>query len=239
MTGENEASKPLTRGQGLLERGLGLSFKNRELLRQALTHGSYVNEHPGESAGSNERMEFLGDAVIDLVVAQELYRRYPDLDEGRLTQLRSEVVRGETLAQVARRLGVGPQLLLGQGEASSGGEDRDSNLAGALEALMGAVLLDRGYRSARSCVLRILRPELRRIRSEGASQDPKSRLQELAHRQGLGSPKYEVLREEGLEQLRRFVVRVSVGGEPAGEGKGRRKVDAEAAAAEAALKRVP
>ena len=232
MTEANEASKPL-------ERDLGLSFKSRELLRQALTHGSYANEHPGESGGSNERMEFLGDALIDLVVAQELYHRYPELDEGRLTQLRSEVVRGETLAQAARRLGVGRHLLLGQGEASSGGEDRDSNLAGALEALVGAVLLDRGHRSARSCVLRILRPELRRIRREGASQDPKSRLQEMAHRQGLGSPKYKVLREEGLEQQRRFVVRVSVGGELTGEGKGRRKVDAEKAAAKAAMKRIP
>ena len=232
MSGKSEASTPL-------ERALGLSFKSRRLLRQALTHGSYVNEHPGETEVSNERMEFLGDALIDLVVAQELYRRYPELAEGVLTRLRSEVVRGETLARVARWLGVGQHLLLGQGEVSSGGGDRDSNLAGALEALVGAVLLDRGYRAARSCVLRILRPELRRIRSEGASQDPKSWLQEAAHRQGLASPKYEVLREEGSEHQRRFVVRVSVGGELTGEGKGRRKVDAEKAAAKAVMKRFP
>lgn len=222
-----------------LEKGLGLPFKHQELLRQALTHGSYVNEFPGESEGSNERMEFLGDALIGLVVAQELYHRYPEMDEGRLTQLRSEVVQGETLAHVARRLGVGQHLLLGRGEASSGGYDRNSNLAGALEALVGAVLLDRGYRFAKSSVLRILRPELRHIRRIGASQDPKSRLQEMAHRQGLGSPRYEVLREEGLEHQRRFVVRVSMGGELTGEGKGRRKTDAEKAAAKEALKRFP
>ncbi len=232
MAEANEAYKPL-------ENGLGRSFKNKDLLRQALTHGSYVNELPGEGNGSNERMEFLGDALIDLVVAQELYHRYPDLDEGRLTQLRSDVVQGKTLAQVARRLGVSQHLLLGRGEASSGGYDRDSNLAGALEALVGARLLDRGYRSARASVLRILRPELRHISRVGVTQDPKSRLQELAHRQGLGPPTYEVLHEEGWEHQRCFAVRVSVGDELTAEGKGKRKGDAETAAAKAVLKRFP
>ncbi len=230
-----EAKQPPT----ALESALGLSFKNQALLGQALTHASYANEHPEEVGDSNERLEFLGDALIDLVVAQELYHRYPELAEGELTTLRSALVRGETLARVARRLGVGQHLLLGQGEAASGGRDRDSNLAGAMEALMGAVLLDGGYRVARSCVLRVLRPELRRIAQRGAPQDPKARLQELAHQRGLALPRYQVVGVEGPEHQRRFVVQVFLGDKVAGSGSDRRKAGAEKQAAEAALQEFP
>lgn len=230
-----EAKQPPT----ALESALGLSFKNQALLGQALTHASYVNEHPEEVGDSNERLEFLGDALIDLVVAQELYHRYPELAEGELTTLRSALVRGETLARVARRLGVGQHLLLGQGEAASGGRDRDSNLAGAMEALMGAVLMDGGYRVARSCVLRVLRPELRRIAQMGAPQDPKARLQELAHQRGLAPPRYQVVGVEGPEHQRHFVVQVFLGDKVAGSGSDRRKAGAEKRAAEAALQGLP
>ena len=226
-------------GLSAVEQILRLPFKNRELLKLALTHTSYVNEHPEEAQGSNERLEFLGDALLDLVVAQDIYKRYPDMDEGQLTQLRSAVVRGETLARVARRLEVGRYLRLGQGEAASGGGDRDSNLAGALEALVGAVFLDRGYRGAASWVRRILRPELRRTTDSGMPQEPKSRLQERAHRQGFQSPEYRLVDVEGPEHQRSFVVEVLVGGDVMGRGAGRRKAEAERRAAEEALKAIP
>ena len=222
-----------------MEQLLRISFKNRELLRLALTHTSYVNEHPEEAQGSNERLEFLGDALLDLVVAQEFYKRYPDMDEGQLTQLRSAVVRGETLAGVARRLEVGRHLRLGHGEAASGGGDRDSNLAGALEALVGAVFLDRGYRGAASWVRRILRRELRRTTDSGVPQEPKTRLQERAHRQGLQTPEYRLVDMEGPEHQRSFVVEVLVGGNVMGRGAGGRKAEAERRAAEEALKAIP
>ena len=222
-----------------VEQLLRISFKNRELLRLALTHTSYVNEHPEEAQGSNERLEFLGDALLDLVVAQEFYKRYPDMDEGQLTQLRSAVVRGETLAGVARRLEVGRHLRLGHGEAASGGGDRDSNLAGALEALVGAVFLDRGYRGAASWVRRILRRELRRTTDSGVPQEPKTRLQERAHRQGLQTPEYRLVDMEGPEHQRSFVVEVLVEGNVMGRGAGGRKAEAERRAAEEALKAIP
>ena len=222
-----------------VEQLLKLPFKNRELLKLALTHTSYANEHPDEAQGSNERLEFLGDALLDLVVAQDLYKRYPDMDEGQLTQLRSAVVRGETLANVARRLEVGRYLRMGQGEAASGGGDRDSNLAGALEALVGAAFLDRGYRGAASWVRRILRPELRRTTDDGVPKEPKARLQERAHRQGMQSPEYRLVDVEGPEHERSFVVEVLVGGDVMGRGAGRRKAEAERRAAEEALKTIP
>ena len=222
-----------------VEQLLRISFKNRELLRLALTHTSYINEHPEEAQGSNERLEFLGDALLDLVVAQEFYKRYPDMDEGQLTQLRSAVVRGETLAGVARRLEVGRHLRLGHGEAASGGGDRDSNLAGALEALVGAVFLDRGYRGAALLVRRILRRELRRNTDSGVPQEPKTRLQERAHRQGLQTPEYRLVDMEGPEHQRSFVVEVLVGGNVMGRGAGGRKAEAEKRAAEEALKAIP
>ncbi len=219
-----------------LQDSLGLSFRDQELLRLALTHPSYVNEHPEEAGVSNQRLEFLGDAVIDLVVAREMYQRLPGLDEGDLTELRSQVVRGQVLARVARRLGLGRYLLLGQGEASAGGSDRDSNLAAALEALVGAVFLDRGYAAAQRLVSRILEPELTQARAEGVSKDPKSQLQERMQRDGKGTPGYQVVSTEGPPHQRRFTVHVIVDGQVLGTGQGSRRVDAERQAAAQALK---
>lgn len=221
-----------------LQSSLGLSFRDDGLLRLALTHPSYVNEHPEQASGSNQRMEFLGDAVIDLVVARELYEHLPGLDEGDLTELRSQVVRGQALARVARRLGLGQYLLLGQGEAGAGGGDRDSNLAAALEALVGAVFLDRGYAASQRLVSRILESEMAQVRSEGASKDPKSQLQERMQRDGKGTPGYQVVSAEGPPHQRSFTVQVVVDGQPLGTGQGPRRVDAERQAALQALKAV-
>jgi len=217
-----------------LQKRLGVSFKDQGLLQLALMHPSYVNEQPGDG-GSNQRLEFLGDALLGMVVAQELYRRHPRVDEGELTEFRSYVVRGRTLAVVARRLGLNELLLLGQGEAASGGQDRESNLAAVLEAVAGAVLLDRGYRIATRFVLRILKAELGTVMSSGVTRDAKSLLQERVQRNGMRSPRYEVVTTEGPAHRRWFTVSVKVDDIVVATGSGRRRADAESEAAAAAL----
>ncbi len=219
----------------VLERDLGVKFKERALLQQAVVHRSFLNEHPELGWESYERLEYLGDAFLGWVVADELYRRYPAYSEGALTRARAALVQGRTLAEVARVLGLGQYLFLGQGEDASGGRQRRSNLAGALEAVLGAVLMDRGPGEARKLVLRWLAGRMDALGASGAPRDPKSALQELAQQRGLELPRYEVLDESGPAHARRFVVRVWVDGRAEGEGKGGSKVDAERAAASVAL----
>ncbi|MBI4310636.1 MAG: ribonuclease III [Chloroflexi bacterium] len=221
--------------QSLLEQAMGYAFKDKEALRLALTHPSYINEHPEESGGSNQRLEFLGDACIGLIIGREVYRRYPELDEGALTEARSHVVRGEALAKAARRLDLGRHLVMGQGERARGGDDRESNLADAFEALVGAVLLDGGYRAAQRFALSALRTELEGLVVGGPPKDPKSQLQEMAHLKGIGPPVYEVVRTEGPPHQPVYTIVVHLGGETAGTGEGKRKVEAERRAAQAAL----
>ena len=170
-----------------------------------------------------------------MVAARELYRLLPAADEGSLTELRAAVVRGETLARIARHISLGAYLLLGQGEESSGGRERESNLAAALEALVGAVLLDRGVEEACDVALRLIRPEVERVVREGAARDPKSRLQEVTQGLGMGSPTYNTASQTGPEQDRIFRIEVMVAGRVMGSGSGRRKVDGERAAALEAL----
>ena len=218
-----------------MERVLGVTFKERALLHQAVVHRSFLNEHPELSWESYERLEYLGDAFLGWVVADELYQRYPHLDEGALTRTRSWLVQGRTLAEVALSIGLGGYLYLGQGEEASGGRRRRSNMAEALEAVLGAVLLDRGIRAARALVLRWLGDRIERLDSEGVSHDPKSALQQLAQRRGLSLPEYSVIEEDGPAHARRFKVRVWLDGVMVGEGLGRRKVEAEQDAASQAL----
>ncbi len=216
-----------------IEAKLGLSFRNKSLLEQALRHPSYVNEHP-ESGDSNQRMEFLGDAFLDAFVALTLYQKHPSVDEGLLTEMRSQIVSGKTLARAAMRLDIGEHLLLGQGEVASGGNRRDSNLAAALEALLGAALLDRGYHAAQKLALSMLEPELSEIASEQTG-NPKSSLQQALHRLGKDSPTYRLVGSEGPAHRQRFTVEVLVDGDVLGKGQGRRKLDAEQEAARQAL----
>ena len=218
-----------------LEARLGRSFSDHRLLSEALTHSSVVNEDPRANPASNQRLEFLGDALIGLVAARELYRLLPAAHEGTLTELRAAVVRGETLARVARSISLGDYLRLGQGEEASGGRERDSNLASALEALVGAVLLDRGEEEACEVALRLIRTELQRVAREGAERDPKSRLQEVTQGLGMGSPSYRTTSQTGPEQDRTFHIEVLVASRVMGSGSGRRKVDGERAAALEAL----
>ena len=217
---------------------LGLDFEDQGLLRQALVHRSYLNEHPDFSLESYERMEFLGDAVLELAVSTALYDRLPSLAEGELTKLRSQLVCGESLAAAARSIGLGDALLLGRGEETTGGRSRNTILAAAFEALIAAVFLDRGYQHARDFVLETLAAPLEKTCLHGAPQEnPKSALQELFQGLGEPAPTYRLAGASGPDHRPVFTVEALLGGEVIGCGEGGRKSDAERAAAQDALDR--
>ena len=222
----------------MAELAFGVRFRDAELLRLSLTHSSYVNEHPQDAPTSNGRLEYLGDAFLGMVVARRLYLDHPEMSEGDLTTARSAVVRGESLSQAAQTLDIGEFLLLGQGEEQSGGRAKPSNLACALEALVGALYLDQGQDAAEAFALRVLQPQINMVGTRQVLQDPKSVLQEMVQAKGQGIPSYRLLSETGPGHSRTFTVEVMVAGEPLAQGTGRRKVDAERQAAIAALERV-
>lgn len=221
-----------------LEAQLPFKFKEHELLRQALVHTSYLNENPGIGVGSNERLEFLGDAALGVVVAQMLYNDYPDVDEGKLTELRAHLVRRDTLARAASQLGLGEALQLGRGEDAAGGRKRPTNLARAYEALVGAIFLDGGFTRVKSFVKHSLRDEFTALRQKGMPYDPKSRLQEVVQSRWQTTPSYRLLKTEGPDHARRFTVQVVVSGKPFGTGEGRSKQMAEKEAAQRALEEI-
>ncbi|HEY5245263.1 MAG TPA: ribonuclease III [Acidimicrobiales bacterium] len=214
-------------GAGLAER-LAHDFADPGLLHQALSHRSWCGEQDG--APSNERLEFLGDAVLGLVVAEHSYRLYPDLPEGQLAKMRAAVVNARVLAEIADELGVGEVLLLGRGEEASGGRTKASILADALEAVIGAVYLDAGWEAARSLILQLVGERLVHAAAEPDDFDHKSRLQELAVRQGDGVPRYAIA-GSGPDHDRHYVAEVLVGGVVRGTGEGSSKKDAEQEAA--------
>jgi ribonuclease-3 len=219
----------------LLEKRLGTRFRDRSLLQQALVHRSYLNEVPESGVESNERLEFLGDAVLGLVVAGRLYADYPEHPEGQLTELRAALVRRETLTRVAKRLTLGEYLFLGRGEQSAGGRGRSSNLSCAYEAVVGAAYLDGGIDKARRFIMRSLAPELAALPKGRIPADPKSRLQEVLQARYQRPPTYKVLRDEGPDHSKVFTVQVSVGRKVLGEGQGKSKQQAEKEAARHAL----
>jgi ribonuclease-3 len=222
-----------------LQEALGIKSKNIELLQQALVHSSYINENPAFSPGHNERLELLGDAVLGLVVAEELYLSSPDLTEGEMTRLRAALVNRDTLARLAQNIGLGDFLYLGKGEEASGGRSKPTNLAGALEALIGAVYLDKGFAKARDTTMGLLADEWSKLDKRGisAGADFKSRLQELAQSRFQQTPAYRVVSAAGPHHEPSFTVEVSVNSEVVGAGSGRSKKLAEAAAAREALER--
>lgn len=222
-----------------LQEALGVRFQDEDLLRLALTHSSYLNENPGEFPESNERLEFLGDAVIGLAAAEELYAANPDWSEGTLTQARAALVQETALAEAARRLDLGRWFRMGKGEDAGGGRDRPSNLSAELEALVGAVFLDRGYHTAKNVVLRVLADSLSSLDQPHIPANPKSLLLEAAQANGFLPPTYQIIEEEGAAHAPVFVAEVSVGGKVAGVGRGRRKALAEQAAAKNALDAFP
>ncbi len=221
-------------GERALAERLGHRFGDPALLHQALSHRSWCAEREG--APSNERLEYLGDAVLGLVVAAHCYAAYPDFAEGQLAKVRSAVVNARALAEVAESLGVGGVLMLGKGEESSGGRTKSSLLADATEALIGAVYLDAGWPSARDLVLRLVGERIERAAAEPEHFDHKSRLQEATVKRGDGVPVYEV-EGSGPDHGRHYRAEVFVGGDRLGRGEGTSKKDAEQAAAADALGR--
>ena len=218
----------------LLAERLGLPVRDRRLLAQALTHTSWLHEHPGEAAGHNERLEFLGDAVINLAVSEALYARHPDDDEGVLSARRAAIVSATGLATLASRMDLGSFLSLGEGESGRSGRERPSILASAFEAIAGALLLDVGWDATRDWVLRTAAPEIDAGLAPVLLKSPKSRLQEATQRTGGSRPAYRVLEALGPDHEKVFRVEVSVGGEVLGLGVGAsRRVAETAAAAEA------
>lgn len=220
-----------------LQERLGVKPLPDDLLGQALTHASYLNEADAD-AESNERLEFLGDSVLGMIVANELFKLYPQAGEGELTRMRADLVRGRTLAVAAARLGLGEHMILGRGEESAGGRTRERNLAGALEATVGAVYRAQGYRAARAFILRLLGPELQQVRREGARIDPKSSLQHLVQARWHEPPDYVTVEEEAGGGGRRFTVEVRVAGETLGRGEGPSKREAQQKAAQQAVTRL-
>ncbi len=210
-------------------RTIGYQFSDRELLETALTHRS-------AGARNNERQEFLGDAILGFVIADALWRQFPEADEGQLSRLRAKLVKRESLAKVARQLELGRYLLLGPGELRSGGQSRDSTQADALEALLAAVYLDGGYEAAHALILRLFGERVRTLSPDAQAKDPKTRLQEHQQAKGLPLPLYEITSVTGDPHDQTFTVRCSIPGsdtESTGSGASRRK--AEQAAAEQLL----
>lgn len=214
---------------------LGLPLHDRALIARALTHASWLHEHPGEAAGHNERLEFLGDAVISLAISTALFERHPDDDEGLLTSRRAAIVSAAGLARLAERLGLGDELRLGEGEAQRGGRLRPSLLASGLEAVAGAVLLDLGWDRTAAWIVDLAGPELDAETAAATLKSPKSRLQELTQRTLGSRPEYRILDAAGPDHERTFRIEVLVEGRSLGSGTGSSRRAAETNAAAEAL----
>ena len=225
-------------GIKILQESIGYVFVDASLLLEALTHKSYSNEQPEGTTPCNERLEFLGDAVLDLVVSRFVFQRYPQAQEGELTRIRAEVVSEKGLAVVARRLQLGRYLLLGRGEERSGGRDKESLVANALEALLGAVFCDGGFEPARQLAERLFAGQLDEAGRRKQGLDHKTRLQEISQARYSVAPEYVLVREEGPEHRRQYFVEVQLAGKPLGRGQGSTKKKAEQQAALQAINRL-
>lgn len=217
-----------------LEKKLGHVFRDRALLATALTHSSYANENRGRGE-CNERLEFLGDSVLGMVVADALFRRFPELPEGRMTRLRAQLVCEESLHRVASELGLGEYVRLGRGEEHTGGRRRTSILADAVEAVIAAMYLDGGLETAKAFIERQILSALDGSGPVMRVEDCKTELQELVQKKSGQSLSYELLGESGPDHDKTFTSQVSLNGRPIGSGSGRTKKEAEQAAARAAL----
>lgn len=217
---------------------LSLAFRDRTLLLRALTHRSYINENPGFPLEDNERLEFLGDAVLDYVSAEYLYHHFPEMHEGQLTAMRAALVRTETLARLAQQIGLSPLIRLGRGEEEAGGRQRAAILCDAFEALIGALCLDRGLEAARSYLATLIEPIVDEILANDADKDPKSQLQEISQRHLQITPSYRLVQEQGPDHARQFTIAALIGNESYGTGSGASKQLAAQAAARTALERL-
>ena len=219
-----------------LETKLGYQFQNPKLLDHALTHSSYANEHHLGSISSNERLEFLGDSVLGMIVADHLYRTFPDLPEGDLTRIRANLVCEGSLVLVAKEWDLGRYLKLGKGENACGGRSRPSILADAVEAVLAAVFLDGGLEHDRDIIQRFLLDRMEQVNR--ASRDHKTYLQELVQRKSGQVLSYELIGESGPDHNKTCQMQVLLNGQPIGQGTGHSKKEAEQAAANAAIERL-
>lgn len=219
----------------LFEKKLGLKFKNKDLLTQAFCHRSYLNENPDFGLEHNERLEFLGDAVIELIVTEYLYKEYPGKPEGDLTNWRAALVNAKMLTSVAEETGFNDFLLLSRGETKELGKARAYILANTFEALIGAIYLDAGYQEAEKFIKKYLLVKLPGIIKEKLYKDSKSQFQEEAQEKAQITPSYKVVKEWGPDHQKRFVVGVFLGDELVAEGEGSSKQEAEESAAKNAL----
>jgi len=211
-----------------LEKKIRVSFLSKALLNQALTHSSFAHE---QNVPDNERLEFLGDAVLKLAITEYLYNKFPSLPEGDLTKFRASIVSDETLAQIATKMNLGHYLLLSENEKRTGGTKRKSNLGNAFEALVGAIYLDAGIGKARDFIVEHLRGETEKVSREGYIRDYKSTLQEFAQKRKWDLPHYRVMSELGPRHKRTFKIAVKLRGKIWGEGTGQNKKEAEQDAA--------
>ena len=219
-----------------LEEILGYKFKNKNLLLQAVTHSSYANEVLGDAAKDNERLEFLGDAVLDMVISNVLFKSEYDKAEGELTKLRASIVCERSLAEISKARGFNDFLLLGKGEEQNGGRLRDSIIADCVEAIIGAIYTDSGFNAASTVVLKLFEDAINNAEAGKLPRDSKTELQEKLQSVGQHKIEYVLLSEEGPDHDKVFKFAVCVDGKQIGEGKGKSKKEAQTNAAEAALK---
>ena len=220
------------------QKNLGISFRQESLLEQAFAHLSYLNENPGFARPSNERLEFLGDAILNFIVAEKLYEEFPKIPEGELTEIRASLVCRDTLAELASSLKLGDCLLLGRGEEANGGRMKASNLANAMEALIGALYLDQGLARARRFILRQLKPELKKIKAGKKTPNYKALVQEFIQGQRRPTPVYRLVEATGPDHSKQFTAEILVEGEALGRGTGKSKKTAESQAARVAWEKL-
>ncbi|MCL2155530.1 MAG: ribonuclease III [Leptospirales bacterium] len=235
---EKEDKKVRFKQLSIIQNRINVKFKDKNLLDRALTHRSYVNESSIKKVKDNERLEYLGDSVLGLVVNEYLFTRFENYPEGDLAKIKSAVVSEATLAKVAREINLGSFLLMGKGEELNGGRDRSSILANSFEALIGAVYLDRGIKDCRNFILTLLKKDIERIDSMTYLMDPKTTLQEYVQKKYKERPIYEVVEEKGPDHKKEFVVRLIINGKEAARGSGSSKRRAEMTAAEYILKKI-
>ncbi len=235
---ESDSQRVRFKQLSIVQNLINVKFKDKNLLNRALIHRSYVNEFSTGKIKDNERLEYLGDSVLGLIVNEYLFKRFEEYPEGDLAKIKSAVVSEPTLAKVARDIKLGNFLLMGKGEELSGGRDRSSILANSFEALIGAVYLDQGLKECRNFILSLLKKDIERIDRMTYLRDPKTTLQEYVQKKYKERPVYEVVEEKGPDHKKEFIVRLIINGVEVSRGTGSSKRKAEMTAAEHILKKI-
>lgn len=226
----------MTKDFSKLEKKINCTFQNKEILERAFIHKSFINENRNKGYSDNERLEFLGDAVLELVSTEHLFKNYPDQREGDMTSFRSALVKGQHLAEVGKELSLGEYLYLSKGEENSGGREKNYILANTVEALIGAVYLEFGYEKSSSFIKKFILKKLDKIIAEGLHIDSKSKFQEISQEKLATTPHYQLISEKGPDHAKTFTMGAFIGDDLVGKGEGSSKQKAEEEAAKQALK---